>query len=565
MEACVTLANTGTNIFVVGAIAFLFVILGVALFAIRRPNLRTRIMMGFVVLGASLIAYTAPAQAATLPVECNVTISSSASTAFTMPTITGTAAAGSLVTVTIDGNTYTTTAAADGTWSVTLTRALTVGRTYPVSVSAKLGSYTATTSQQLAIVPATCPQSPDTPQDTYLTWQNHKWWVRDIAGNPGNNHWGRTYGNACVMTDDSLRLGLRNVNGTWYSTEIDYEDGALGYGEYTFTYDYDAADLPSNSVLGIFVYDRNSPAQDYREIDIERSKWGNTAPYGADMWYSVQSVTGKPERQSSHGMPSKGPYTSSFVWQAGQVYFKTVDAAGNLVGEHLTTSGVQTPGNASVVFNLWMMNGEVPMDGAAFPTVRILSFKHTPGITHNTVPAAQFDSSHLSMSTYWNRDEGNPTIGNGRMTLPATPSYTAAAGGSVLNLNNSSYSVHIAEVPALGNGTTESSIELRYDNNNKVSMYISGGTLCSSYNLASVRTQQCSGTYDPVQHANLRVLNSGGNLVYQSSSDNVTWTTLWTVANPFSTTQLSAMRPIFSAGYYGTETNTGNLVIDRIN
>lgn len=406
---------------------------------------------------------------------------------------------------------------------------------------------------------ATCRQAPEAQQSEYIQWDNASWWVRDIAGNPGNSSWGRMHGNVCVMTDGSLNLAVQKVNNTWYSAEVDIQSGPLGYGEYSFTYDIDPAVAPG-AVLGLFVYDRFAPANSYREIDIELTKWGDTANTSS-AWYSVHDVTGHRERMSDHGLSGKGPYTSKFIWQPNQVYFQTIDATGALIGENLIRSGVQDPGQASVAMNLWMMDGHVPATDRV--EARIYDFTFTPNRTQSTTKASAFQS-HFSTPEYWARYRG-ASVTNRTLVLPTVSNYSEAYAGTVLDLRDSQYVVRIAELPQVGNGTTEADIKVEYDANNAVQVYVSNGELCA-YSLANgSRTTRCFGVYDLATQSYVRFRHANNAIYLETSADNQQWTTHWTFTSPLSIDQLQTLRPSFASGYWGTETAPGRFVVSEIN
>lgn len=404
----------------------------------------------------------------------------------------------------------------------------------------------------------TCSHADDTAQSEYINWNNQTWWARNIYGNPGNNNWGRMYGNVCVLTDGSLQLGIQNVNNAWYSSEVDLEGPSLGYGQYSFTYDVDPAAAP-NTILGLFVYDKDAPAQSYREIDIELSKWGDSANTSS-AWYSVQDVTDHRERISDHGL-STGPYTSKFIWEAGQIYFSTVDAHGKLIGEQTVRSGVQDPGNARVAMNFWLMDGTAP--ATTHPKARIYNFTYTPSITHALTKAASF-TPRFDTPTYWASYRG-ASVTDDELELPAQTNYPEAYAGTVLDLNDSSYTSHIAQVPELGNGTTEADFKLEYNADNALQLYISGGQLCGFYIVDGSKTARCFGSFSIAAQGYMRFRHDGTNIIFETSPDNMSWTTLWTFVSPFSGEILKTLRPSYAAGYWGAETAPGKLVIDTIN
>jgi hypothetical protein len=61
--------------------------------------------------------------------------------------------------------------------------------------------------------------------------------------------------------------------GHWYCTEI-FSTQSFGYGRYAFTLTSRSELLDKNVILGLFTWDDPVPEYNYREIDIEFSRWG---------------------------------------------------------------------------------------------------------------------------------------------------------------------------------------------------------------------------------------------------------------------------------------------------
>lgn len=94
-------------------------------------------------------------------------IVSAATTDDTTPTITGTAEPEATMTVTLNGHTYTADALSDGGWLVNVTDPLSVGNSYPLSVTATdlAGNTSGATSQTLQVVASLPPYPlPSTPK-----------------------------------------------------------------------------------------------------------------------------------------------------------------------------------------------------------------------------------------------------------------------------------------------------------------------------------------------------------------------------------------------------------------
>lgn len=400
-----------------------------------------------------------------------------------------------------------------------------------------------------------------TPQNATIQWQGFSWWVQDGSSNPGPNTWGRFYENVAVQPDGSLVLQVRKVAGTWYCAELSQEGATLGYGRYRFVYDYDAGTFDPNLVLGLFTYDLTAPTPGKRELDIECTRWGSTSDTSR-VWYTSQPVTNGDWTQSDHGMSTAAPYTSEFIWQAGQVYFRTVDANGVLMGEHLVNNAVEPTGNEKVALNLWLMNGSAPLNGTG-GRVRLLSFHFTPGITYTPLSAS---SLHYTFDTPygWALKQG-ASVSGGQLVLPCVGGYSRAYTGNVVDIGNASLIVEVAGVPQAGNGSTEAIWALRVDANNGLLMFVSGGGFAGRVRQNGVNTDVALGVYTPATQRFWKISMSGSTVTFWYSADGSSWTNGGSASTTLTSLQLSAMKLRFECGYYGSETSPSSFVISGIN
>jgi hypothetical protein len=389
-----------------------------------------------------------------------------------------------------------------------------------------------------------------------FTWSGHTWTKRPGVGQPGPNTWGTT-SSSIALSGSDLVLTLQQVGGVWTSAEVDRVGPNLGYGRYRWTYDLDVANLDQRPVLGLYVYDQDpSSAPSQREIDIEITKW-NAATETSTMWYSVHPVAAGEHRQGDHPQSAVGPYTAEFVWQPGQVYLRTVDGNGVLLGEHVVTEGVQAPGTEQPSMNLWLVDGLAPVNGQPL-TATIHSFDFTPAVTHSLVKANTLSGS-FDTPWQWAAKDGASVTG-GELVLPCTPSYTAAYSGSVFDLRESSAQIEIAGIPTpAGNFSQESLWYLRHDADNYLAMFVSGGSFVARLRQAGVNTDVALGTHDPVTHRYWRIGLSGSAVTFQTSPDGGTWTTLGTATTSLTSQQLSTLRMRLECGSWAAETSPSPL------
>jgi hypothetical protein len=123
----------------------------------------------------------------------------------------------------------------------------------------------------------------DFPGGRTIVFSDRVWRVKGPGFyGPGANNFAASSDHVWV-DDDRLHMTVRNVGGTWYSTEIALVE-ALGYGDYIFTTEGRLDLLDDCVILGMFLW-QYGPCYDgsytwwnpYNEFDIEFGRWGN--PY----------------------------------------------------------------------------------------------------------------------------------------------------------------------------------------------------------------------------------------------------------------------------------------------
>jgi hypothetical protein len=193
-----------------------------------------------------------------------------------------------------------------------------------------------------------------------VSFSGYEWWVKKSCGpvGPGDNYFSDSPDNVWVDAADRLHLKITQDDGIWYCSEVILND-CLGYGDYLFLFESQVGELDPNVVLGLFTWDSDSPSEDYREIDIEFSRWGvpsdTNAQYVVQPWY----VPGNRHRWF---MPTNmDSSTHRFNWREGQVQFLSV--AGHQSCEpydsvihswQYSSPDVPVPGTENIRINLWL-------------------------------------------------------------------------------------------------------------------------------------------------------------------------------------------------------------------
>ena len=196
---------------------------------------------------------------------------------------------------------------------------------------------------------------------------------------PGPNYFSAGENDVWVDGTGNLHLTITSRNGKWYCTEV-FTQAPLGYGTYTFVLASPIDQLDKNAVLGLFTWDDNAPGNNYREIDIELSKWGNAS--GDDAQYVVQpySQVGNIHRFTMPGGVVNS--THSFDWESDHVSFSSYQGHVPSLGAQIdswTYTGTDNPpeGEGNARINLWLNNGAPPSNGQEIEVV-IEAFDHVP-------------------------------------------------------------------------------------------------------------------------------------------------------------------------------------------
>lgn len=216
-----------------------------------------------------------------------------------------------------------------------------------------------------------------------LEFLGYTWNVKaaEVPVGPGPNYFSDREEEVWVDEDGRLHLRIVYRNGRWYSSEV-FTDAPLGYGTYSFTPVSRVDHLDPNVVLGLFTWDDTAPESNYREIDIEFSRWGEPGADNAQFVIQPWNVSGNRYR---FNMELEGDYsTHSFAWYEDRIEFSSFQGhepspppadeieSWLYEGAHIPPAG---PANARI--NLWLFNGSPPSDGQGVEVV-ITAFEFTP-------------------------------------------------------------------------------------------------------------------------------------------------------------------------------------------
>jgi len=225
-----------------------------------------------------------------------------------------------------------------------------------------------------------------------IQFSGRSWTVKSSASpvGPGPNYFGSTRDDVWVDSSGYLHMKVMFRDGNWHSSEVIGND-VLGYGTYTFTLGSRVDLLDRNIVVGLFTWDTSAPEFNYREIDIEFSRWGD--PVADNSQYVVQPWDTAGNTLRWNTVLTGTTSTHAFEWRPDRVAFSSHQGSPpGAVIQEWTYSGADVPpegatsGNARI--NFWLMGGSAPFDGQEAELV-VRSFEFTP-LPDNSPPVAGF-------------------------------------------------------------------------------------------------------------------------------------------------------------------------------
>ncbi len=215
-----------------------------------------------------------------------------------------------------------------------------------------------------------------TPIYREIQFSGRTWKVKasETAAGPGPNYFSDREEDVWVDQDGRLHLKIVYRDGRWNCTEVITND-PLGYGTYTFELASRVDLLDKNVVLGLFTWDDSAPQVNYREVDIEFSRWGEDA--AQNVQYVVQPWDHPGNRYRFDLVLADGISTHSFEWRVDQVNFDSTQNSVNLKSWQYSGSDIPPAGNGNARINLWLLNGLPPSDGQDVEVI-VQSFSFLP-------------------------------------------------------------------------------------------------------------------------------------------------------------------------------------------
>jgi hypothetical protein len=213
-----------------------------------------------------------------------------------------------------------------------------------------------------------------------LQFSGYTWNVKasDSLVGPGPNYFSDIPEAVWVDASGRLHLKITSHEGKWYSSEVVLAQ-SLGYGSYTFVLDTAADQFDPNVVLGLFTWDDAAPQYNYREIDIEISRWGDPANEACQFVVQPYTTSANIRRFACPLQPSS---THQFDWKQTRIDFTSFQGSPWQRGAQIdlwsyTGSDNPPPGAENTRINLWLIEGKAPTDGQEVEVI-IHGFIFTP-------------------------------------------------------------------------------------------------------------------------------------------------------------------------------------------
>jgi hypothetical protein len=215
-----------------------------------------------------------------------------------------------------------------------------------------------------------------------IQFSGYTWKVKasETPTGPDSNYFSDRPEDVWVDTQGRLHLRIVKRDDRWYCSEVVNAD-TLGHGTYTFTLASRVDQLDKNIVMGLFTWDDTAPEYNYREIDIEFSRWGDAG--AANAQYVVQPWSNSGNRQRFDMALSSDYSTHSFQWSNSAILFSSYQGHTPSLGDAIETwsytgSDIPPAGTENARINLWLMGATPPSDGQNVEVI-VESFAFTPG------------------------------------------------------------------------------------------------------------------------------------------------------------------------------------------
>lgn len=163
------------------------------------------------------------------------------------------------------------------------------------------------------------------------------------------------------------------------------------------------------------------------------------------------------------------------------------------------------------------------------------------------------DDFNVQDTTQWSGFSANVVATGGALQITPTGAYPAASttfGNQ--NFRDAAGTVDVAQVPNVGNNTTEAFFEVKLDASNSLYFVWTRSTLIARLKTNGVNDDSVSAAWNASSMRYWRIRSVGTTVFWEYSANATTWTTLRTATVAAS---MSAAYFVLGAGYYGTESS----------
>lgn len=144
----------------------------------------------------------------------------------------------------------------------------------------------------------------------------------------------------------------------------------------------------------------------------------------------------------------------------------------------------------------------------------------------------------------------------------ANAQYNTLLTTSAYNITSSSFFVGVTNVGNQALASHEVIVAITVDSSNETWFTISGGNISAYKKVATVQVQVGSSiSYSASNHRYLRFRESAGT-IFWDTSDGITWTNRWSLADPFS---ITSIKPTLQSGCYANEASSSFGHFDNFN
>jgi len=202
----------------------------------------------------------------------------------------------------------------------------------------------------------------------FLSFSGYDWWVKSyiMPVGPGPNYFSDATNNVWTDNNGWLHLRITHRMNAWQCVDI-ISARTFGLGSYRFELNSVVDNLNPNVTLGLFTYS-DDPAFTNREIDVECSRWNNTADTNNSQ-FVVQPYYLANQLVRYRVPPNLANTTHLFVWETNRISWQChtgaySSTATNVIASYVFNSATNVPqsGDEVVHLDLWLINSNPPTD-----------------------------------------------------------------------------------------------------------------------------------------------------------------------------------------------------------